>query len=62
MRRTRLSGPSLAALQATPDSGVACSAWAVLTPVYPPLPDPEVTPAFVRLADRGRNGRAPQPV
>ncbi len=35
---------------------------AVLAPVNPPLPDPEVTPAFVRLADRRRDGRAPQPV
>ena len=35
---------------------------AVLAPVDPPLPDPEVTSAFVRLTDRRRDGRAPQPV
>ncbi len=41
---------------------VKLMARTVIAPVDPPLMDPEVTPALVRLADRGRDGRAPQPV
>ena len=41
---------------------VKLMATTIPAPINPPLPDPEVTPAFVRLSNRGRDGRAPQPV
>ena len=39
-------------------AAVIANGAAVLAPVDPSLLDPEVTPAFVRLADRRRDGRA----
>jgi len=44
------------------DSVFACFARTVLAPIDPPLPDPEVTPALVRLPDRRRDRRAFQPI